>query len=214
MRTRFNIIYDNNSRRTSHDVESLLLDTLNGLDGYSNRFWIDHVIAFLGCTNDNAQLTTMIKVLDEASLTWRRDRPCLSQGKDHPAIKNISLLQPHPAALELICQVLAFRQKSINQEETLCDHDCMTFVPRIACTLTWAQHIPPGEKKMTQLASISLKVGFAMPLRSCSLPLQIICQYILTLRDFSASNGCMDGLVSGVVHQSAGTPTSSTKQMH
>lgn len=133
LRTRIDIIYDNNSNRTSHDVESLLLDNLNGLDGYSNQFWIHHVIAFLGCTTDNAQLTTMIEALDEISSTWRRDRPYLSQGKDRPAIKNLSLFQSHPAALELICQVLAFRKKSISQEELVHNQDCMTLIVHAAC---------------------------------------------------------------------------------
>ena len=120
------MVYDNESYRTSYDVESLVLDNFNGLDGYSNRFWIDHVIAFLGCTTDGTPLTTMIEVLDETSSIWRRNRPCLSLGRDHPTIRNLSSFQSHPAALELICQVLAFRKKSISQEELLNNQDCMT----------------------------------------------------------------------------------------
>ena len=120
------MISHNKSNRTSSDVESLILENLNGLDGYSHQFWIDHIIAFLGCTTDGAQLTAMIEILDGTSSTWRRDRPCLSQGKDHPAVKNLPSIQSHPAALELICQMLAFRKKSINQEGLLNNQDCMT----------------------------------------------------------------------------------------
>ena len=70
----------------------------------------------------------MIEVLDEVSPTWRRDRPCLPQGKHHSAVEDLASFESHPAALELLCQVLAFSRKSINQEELLDNQDCMILI--------------------------------------------------------------------------------------
>ena len=112
----FSCLYYLNSRvdlvssiLNSDILKGRIINSLNGLDHYAYQFWIDHV---LGCLKDSSNATKsskLIDVLDELSPLWLR--PHVPEVKDWQNTENLVSLSNHPAALDLMRQVLAFRRK-------------------------------------------------------------------------------------------------------
>ncbi|KAL8792043.1 MAG: hypothetical protein Q9195_005384 [Heterodermia aff. obscurata] len=93
------------------DVEGRIIVSFNGLDHYSYQFWIDHVLV---CVEDHANATQsskLIDLLDELSSLWLHGRPTDQATEQYQYTVDFSSLQNHPAALELMRQVLVFRKK-------------------------------------------------------------------------------------------------------
>ena len=116
LKSRVDIIFNGLQFRSLQDTESLVLNDFNGLDDYSNQFWVDHVLVYLKGSSDISQSTQLIGVLDDLSSSWRGDRPSCSDGRQDHFINNLTPFKSHPVALELLRQVLAFRKKSTSHE--------------------------------------------------------------------------------------------------
>ena len=95
----------------SHVLEHRILDSLNGLDHYSYQFWIDHVLGCLKDTSNATESSKLIDELDELSSLWLQGRPHVPEVKQCQSTEDLLSLSTHPAALNLMRQVLAFRRR-------------------------------------------------------------------------------------------------------
>ena len=98
------------SVQNSDVIEDRIVKSLNGLDHYSYQFWVDHVLIYLKDPHVAAQPSKLIDLLD--SLLWLRGKPHVSEIKQHQSTENLFSFGNHPAALELMRQVIAFRENS------------------------------------------------------------------------------------------------------
>lgn len=92
-------------------IDGLIIGSLNGLDHYSYQFWIDHVLVCVKDPPNATESSKLIGLLDELSSLWVQGRPSLHEAPQYQSTGNPPSLSNHPAALELVRQVLAFRKQ-------------------------------------------------------------------------------------------------------
>ena len=111
LNSRVDLAYYSHPSPALHSIESRITSSLSGLDHYSHQFWIDHVLIYMKDSTDATQLSELIDVLNEVSMIWSQGRPHLPEADQYQFTESLLCLRSHPAALELMCQALAFRRK-------------------------------------------------------------------------------------------------------